>query len=1194
MQRIRIKTAPKLGDQVDYSFYDSRYRNAGMGGSAEDEVKTTMGPVPREEASIEVERGEVVVGDTNKDGFLELFTFTGKPHSKGGTPVDVPAGSFIYSNTRKLRIKDEEVLKKVFGLSPKKGGYTPAEIAKNYQINQYVADLKNPDADNITKRSANEMLKNNLQKLSTLALIQESMKGFPDGIPAIAEMAASALGVTPEMVQQPQGPEQMPQEQAAPEQMPMGKWGGLKKYQNAGEAQKVRPTGDQIALTPATVVYINGKPHRYLAGESQINTLSPNEYVFQDAQTGHKFYINEHDFNRSYNKSVPHDRIYGDQYLHYYIGESADPFIGDDWYKYNYGIDVAGTKLNTGDLFFKGNDMYRVEWPYAARKYQNHPHSSASVKAVKVNPVYDATGTKVVGYNPMYGAQTENIFQQDLLTAAENRQFARIDLGQSNMQSFQSQQTGAGDISKAGSNGAPVLYDANANKQQQPDSTTQQQPAKQTTITKPKTGSNSAPKKTVDLSDFEDGGAYLPSYDMVGIYGLTKFQNAGQNDEQFVDEITDANGRKVKRYRKGDVNIVRDAQTGAVIEMKDKKTGVKREYKPDGVRVYNSKGQLMDYEAPEVTGGYDQKTYQNKYAKDIETYEQIIQKPENQELRNTLYQEYRQAINSSTKIPQDKKNELLNLSQNDVINYLLQGNKDNLLIRSAYGDQGDFMNTEAWDRFGDIYDEKGNLVKGSGKNKVYNAVANRLGFKPMDEVGRIAFQAAYRASKEIARDPKYIKQFQSAGFEIDPQGKADADSDEMNVSYIDDYYGNNTSKQTWMVTQPTEPETPKTEPGKKQAYYCVESEDGSRGVQTVEYAEGSQPTPPTGKKVTPYESLEKAQAECQAYDKGFPPPGRRKEGPWWAQDIVNFAYESTRDIPRFKPAKQQVDFVTPEWTTISNAATIANAQGNAAMAANLAQNSTDGNTAIAANLGTTGETLQAIALSDAQTNATNAQTSTQAGQFNSQIENTERDQNTKYGRQYMVDLATEGQQNWNANNLQDRNKLRALIAGMTNNKRKKLQEQVKTPQVYIDPINFNAEFSGQGRDIQGPDLYVPGYATGYAAGAGRRGTGNAYATGAAMNSDAGIKAYKETFESLRAELGDDAAKQAALGEMNRVNALLRSNPMAAMYGNDAYAYSGMGFPGYERDGGAINYAIGGAVVTPEDMFRILIKRKTGR
>ena len=42
MQKVRIKKAPQLGEQVDYSFYDSRYRNMGMGGSSESDVKNLV------------------------------------------------------------------------------------------------------------------------------------------------------------------------------------------------------------------------------------------------------------------------------------------------------------------------------------------------------------------------------------------------------------------------------------------------------------------------------------------------------------------------------------------------------------------------------------------------------------------------------------------------------------------------------------------------------------------------------------------------------------------------------------------------------------------------------------------------------------------------------------------------------------------------------------------------------------------------------------------------------------------------------------------------------------------------------------------------------------------------------------------------------------------------------------------------
>lgn len=276
MQKVRIKKAPQLGEQVDYSFYDSRYRNMGMGGSSESEVTKTMGPVPREEANIEVELGEVVVGDTNQDGFLELFTFTGKPHSKGGTPVNIPPGSFIFSNTKKLFIKDPAILKELFGLPVRKGGYSPAEIAKKYQINEYIEKLKNSDSDALTKRTAQTVLDKHLEKLGELALVQESMKGFPDGIPAIALAAAEKMGLTPDSLKEMQGqqpqqqmlqqgqqpmmqsspeeemmePVQSPEEESqelAPEMMQgMMRYGGrtLRKYQVAGTQNE--PSGEEL------------------------------------------------------------------------------------------------------------------------------------------------------------------------------------------------------------------------------------------------------------------------------------------------------------------------------------------------------------------------------------------------------------------------------------------------------------------------------------------------------------------------------------------------------------------------------------------------------------------------------------------------------------------------------------------------------------------------------------------------------------------------------------------------------------------------------------------------------------------------------------------------------------------------------------------------------------------------------------
>lgn len=192
MAKVKIKTSPKKGDQVAFGLVSNLVQPLGNN-SGEKQVGNTMRAIPREEANVEVEGGETVVGDTNSDGLMELFTFQGKRHSEGGMPVNLPPGSFIYSDTKKLKIKDKDILSKVFGLSYKKGGYTPAEISKKYQINKYIETIKDKDADAISKRSASEMIKKNTEKLGILALVQESMKGFPDGIPAIAESVMAGL-----------------------------------------------------------------------------------------------------------------------------------------------------------------------------------------------------------------------------------------------------------------------------------------------------------------------------------------------------------------------------------------------------------------------------------------------------------------------------------------------------------------------------------------------------------------------------------------------------------------------------------------------------------------------------------------------------------------------------------------------------------------------------------------------------------------------------------------------------------------------------------------------------------------------------------------------------------------------------------------------------------------------------------------
>ena len=101
MQKIKIKKAPKPGDQHDYSLVGRNVTFIGEGGAADNSVKNTMGATSEEEANIEVEGGETVVTNLNNDGIPEHYNIKGPRHTNGGVPLKLPAESFIYSDTKK-------------------------------------------------------------------------------------------------------------------------------------------------------------------------------------------------------------------------------------------------------------------------------------------------------------------------------------------------------------------------------------------------------------------------------------------------------------------------------------------------------------------------------------------------------------------------------------------------------------------------------------------------------------------------------------------------------------------------------------------------------------------------------------------------------------------------------------------------------------------------------------------------------------------------------------------------------------------------------------------------------------------------------------------------------------------------------------------------------------------------------------
>lgn len=195
-------------------------------------VRKTLGPVPIEEANLEVESGEQIVTDADQSGLPAMFTAGGKRHYAGGTPLNLPPNSFIFSRDKSMSIKDEAILEQ-FGKAARRKGYTLAELAKRYDINEYRGTLLDKDTDNLQRNTAEMMITNYNEKLAKLSLVQESTKGFPDGIPAIAipYLATSGLNMNELFAAQEDDTEDYGQ--------PTARYGGgLPQFKKGGQAPK--------------------------------------------------------------------------------------------------------------------------------------------------------------------------------------------------------------------------------------------------------------------------------------------------------------------------------------------------------------------------------------------------------------------------------------------------------------------------------------------------------------------------------------------------------------------------------------------------------------------------------------------------------------------------------------------------------------------------------------------------------------------------------------------------------------------------------------------------------------------------------------------------------------------------------------------------------------------------------------------
>ncbi len=202
MAKIKINKLPKgymlKGGQI--------IKEASMGGASTSSnyndaqsYASTLKAVPREEANIEAEKGETVLTDISGDGTYQMFNIGGKRHAQGGTPLNLPEQSFIYSDTRKMLLTKDEMTE--LGIEGKKR-ITPAKASKKFAITEYMDILKDESSDELAISTAESMIKKNKVKLSQLAFIQERKKNFEDGLPIAAYPYLLENGIDPRMVEQ--------------------------------------------------------------------------------------------------------------------------------------------------------------------------------------------------------------------------------------------------------------------------------------------------------------------------------------------------------------------------------------------------------------------------------------------------------------------------------------------------------------------------------------------------------------------------------------------------------------------------------------------------------------------------------------------------------------------------------------------------------------------------------------------------------------------------------------------------------------------------------------------------------------------------------------------------------------------------------------------------------------------------------
>lgn len=234
------------GDQANYGLYRGGGQLqdylTGPEKATDQDVRVTYPEVPRDEASIEVERGEYII----PPDMSALYKVGGQKHSKGGTPVYAKGGEYVVSDYVTMPVGLQEMLGFEATSRKKKDNTIAALLSKKVDAKEYNRlskiiqdDLSGKDVDKFELATARNRMPLYQEYVSKAALggeLSKAIQGKEFQIPAIAEPALQTIAITSR------------RDEVEKEPLAQARMGGMLDQYQVGNSVKVKPSELQSYL----------------------------------------------------------------------------------------------------------------------------------------------------------------------------------------------------------------------------------------------------------------------------------------------------------------------------------------------------------------------------------------------------------------------------------------------------------------------------------------------------------------------------------------------------------------------------------------------------------------------------------------------------------------------------------------------------------------------------------------------------------------------------------------------------------------------------------------------------------------------------------------------------------------------------------------------------------------------------------